>query len=71
MPITVAHLDAGWVLATNGFFPSDPTTLVSKTSMNVEETMNGNIVVTMINAGMPVVPRVRKRKIPTMIVALN
>jgi hypothetical protein len=39
--------------------------------MNVAEATNGNIVVMMINAGIHDAPRVRKRNIPTTIVALN
>jgi hypothetical protein len=39
--------------------------------MSVAETMNGNIVVRMTNAEEPDAPRVRKRKMPTTIVALN
>jgi hypothetical protein len=39
--------------------------------MRVAEIMNGNNVVTMIKAAVPVAPRVRKRKMPTKMVALN
>jgi hypothetical protein len=39
--------------------------------MSVADTTNGNIVVRIINAEEPEAPRVRKRKMPTTIVALN
>lgn len=69
MPITVSHLDAGRVEAYSGLPASSRLTrLIRKTKMSVEEIMNGNSVVMMSNAA---VPRVRKRKRPTKIVALN
>ena len=55
MPYALNHLDLFSVLEMILALPSELTSLSVNTSVRVAETMKGNIVITMINAGMPVI----------------